>query len=139
MCDGTWHMVVSMNNALQCFRTSYCVQGWRLGFSWVGPQPGPVGGATSEEVIPELPGRRGLCALHDDDAGDVSPESLSRTGSPTVPASFLPFSSPSSCPHLQHETSKNPINEGLGNKYASLIMGAGNNFKINIATLKPFF
>lgn len=44
MCDGTWHMVVSMNNALQCFRTSYCVQGWRLGFSWVGPQPGPVAG-----------------------------------------------------------------------------------------------
>ena len=43
-CDGTWHMVISTNSTLQCFRTSYCVQGWRLGFSWMGPQPGPVMG-----------------------------------------------------------------------------------------------
>ena len=40
MCDGTWHMVVSMDNALQC----YGAQGWRLGLSRMGPQLGPVVG-----------------------------------------------------------------------------------------------
>lgn len=37
-------MVVSMDNALQCFRTSYSAQGWRLGLSRMGPQLGPVVG-----------------------------------------------------------------------------------------------
>lgn len=114
MGPGTWWFPWTMHCSVSEPPTVRRAGGW--GSAAWGPNSGQWWGATSEEVTPELPGRRGFCALHDDDAGDVSPESLSGTGPPTVPASFLPFSSPSSCPHLQHETSKNPINEGLGNR-----------------------
>lgn len=42
-CDGTWHMVVSMDNALQCSEPP-TAPGWRLGLSCMGPQLGPVVG-----------------------------------------------------------------------------------------------
>lgn len=47
-----------------------------------------------------------------------------------MPASFLPFPTPSSCPHLQHETSKNPINEGLGNR--GLALGSASHWLVTL-------
>lgn len=106
-----------MDNALQCFRTSYSAQGWRLGLSRMGPQhSGQWWGATSEEVTPELPGRRGSVPCTMTCWGRVPREpvwSRATNSASFFSPFFLSFVLP---PPPTRDIQENPINEGLGNR-----------------------